>query len=212
MRILFVHGWGYGPKIWDAVIAQLGHDVECTVADLGFSGTQAIPEEAHFDIAVGHSLGVLWLLSQEKITWNKLVSICGFSKFSDDKSFPQGVSLRVIERMIRRLPISAESVLKSFHDLCDPLGQIPFENSEKRDHERLSWGLEFLRDQDARTLLNPSNTFVLADKTDLVVPEDMSRAFFGSSNITWADGKGHLVPLTDPKACHDIIKRAILSQ
>ncbi|MEH6632260.1 MAG: alpha/beta hydrolase [Halopseudomonas aestusnigri] len=212
MRILFVHGWGYGPKIWDKVIAQLGHDVECTVVDLGFFGTQTTPEETHYDVAVGHSLGVLWLLSHEKITWDKLVSICGFSKFSDDKSFPQGVSLRVIERMIRRLPISAESVLKSFHDLCDPLGQIPFENSDKRNHERLSWGLEFLRDQDMRTRFDPLSTLVLADKTDQVVPENMTKALFSSSNITWADGKGHLVPLTGPKACHDIIKRAILSQ
>ncbi|WP_419901735.1 alpha/beta fold hydrolase [Kiloniella sp.] len=212
MRILFVHGWGYGPETWDVVIAQLGDDIECIVADLGFSGRQSIPEETHFDIAVGHSLGVLWLLSQHNITWNKLVSICGFTKFSASDDFPEGVSQRVNERMIRKITVSAERVLKSFHELCDPAGEVAFRSRPNINEGRLIWGIECLQGLDMREHLDPLNTYVLADEMDQVVTEGMTRALFASCKITWLKGKGHLAPLTDPAICSDMIKRAILSQ
>ena len=184
MRILFVHGWGYGTQTWDAVIENLGADVECVVADFGFLGAAKLPEPGYYDIVVGHSFGVLWLLSQEQITWDQLVSICGFSKFAAGEDFPQGVQARVIERMIRKLPLSTEGVLRAFHELCDPEGQVSFNLPSDPNQEQLMWGLKILCDQDARLQHDPLNTFVLADKSDQVVSQDMTKALFGSENIT----------------------------
>ncbi|OUS18039.1 hypothetical protein A9Q97_01215 [Rhodospirillales bacterium 47_12_T64] len=208
MRILLVHGWGYGPDIWNSVIPQLDPEIECTIADLGFSGTMKLPT-GHYDIAVGHSMGLLWLLSKEKVSWDKLVSINGFTKFSASDDFPQGVSARVLERMIRKIPHSAQGVLKSFHAQCDPLGIVPFKSLANLDEERMIWGLEFLRDMDLRNKYDPSNTLVLAEKDDLVITQEMTSALFQESEIRWVEGKGHLVPLSAPNVCYEIIERAI---
>ncbi|MFD2207117.1 alpha/beta fold hydrolase [Kiloniella antarctica] len=211
MRVLFVHGWGNSTEIWDAVVENLQTDVEYVLADFGFFGMKKMPDPGYYDIVVGHSLGVLWLLSQNKITWEKLISICGFSKYSTGGSFPEGVPNRVIERMIRKLPFSSEGVLRTFHELCDPEKQVPFDLSSCPNQEQLMWGLQFLCDEDARLHYDPLNTFILADKGDQVVSQAMTTSLFGFENVTWLEGKGHLVPLTAPAACNALIERAITS-
>jgi pimeloyl-[acyl-carrier protein] methyl ester esterase len=207
MRIVLVHGWGYGPTIWQSVVELLGADVACNLVDLGFFGTEHIPA-GHYDIVVGHSMGCQWLLSQNDITWEKSVFINGFSRFSASDDFPEGVHPRVIERMLRKLPKAPEDVLQSFHQLCDPDGKTDYPIIGTSDLSKLAWGLNFLRDQDQRLNFAAENSYILADKDDQVVTEAMTVKLF-KGNSEWTEGKGHLLPLTDPEACHSVIKRAI---
>lgn len=207
MRIVFVHGWGYGPDIWQSVVKLLGSNITYDQVDLGFSGKERI-SQGHYDIAVGHSMGCQWLLSRNDITWEKSVFINGFSRFSAHDDFPEGVHPKVIERMLRKLPKAPADVLSSFHKLCDPEGKTDHRTMETPDLSKLTWGLNFLRDQDQRLNFTKKNSYILADKDDQVVTEAMTVKLF-KGNPEWTEGKGHLLPLTDPGACCSVIKRAI---
>ena len=63
MHFVFVHGWGFNPAIWRDVIGNIGN-AEVTLIDLGFiaGGPKAAATWPSDAIAVGHSLGLLWLL------------------------------------------------------------------------------------------------------------------------------------------------------
>ena len=85
MKALFVHGWGCGPEIWNPLVQCLSQSPdnrlsETTCLNLGFFGPSEIPA-GHFDLAVGHSFGFLWLLEQQQLTFDRIVSINGFTRF-----------------------------------------------------------------------------------------------------------------------------------
>lgn len=82
MHFVLVHGWGFNASIWTPLIAQLG-DAETTAVDLGFvgsGGNAGVPDWPEDAIAVGHSLGVLWLLKNGGGRFAGLVSIQGFDR------------------------------------------------------------------------------------------------------------------------------------
>ena len=63
MHFVLVHGWGFHTGIWAEIVERLP-GAEITLIDLGFvtggpASARDWPEDA---VAVGHSLGVLWLL------------------------------------------------------------------------------------------------------------------------------------------------------
>ncbi|WP_020593803.1 alpha/beta fold hydrolase [Kiloniella laminariae] len=210
MRILLVHGWGYDPEIWQRVIADLGNEHDIICADLGFNGQVVIPT-GHFEVAAGHSLGVPWLLSQQEISWDKLVSINGFTRFCAGEDFPEGISPKFVDRMMRKLPKACDSVLQDFHTLCEPVGKRQGEKINSfgtPDVKRLMWGLEFLRDLDLRSKINPAATIILADKSDLVVSEAMITQLFSNFKINWSERAGHLLPWEDPGLCSQFILKA----
>ena len=61
MKLVFVHGWGSGPFIWDKMIDEFNAH-SCHVLNMGFLGQEnmALPEEKF--VGIGHSLGGAWLL------------------------------------------------------------------------------------------------------------------------------------------------------
>lgn len=65
MHFVLVHGWGFNASLWDPLIARLC-DATVTRVDLGFvaGGPCDMPDWPQDAIAVGHSLGVLWLLKE----------------------------------------------------------------------------------------------------------------------------------------------------
>jgi len=86
MHFVFVHGWGFNPSIWRDVIRNV-ENADATLIDLGFisGGPRATTTWPSDSIAVGHSLGLLWLLhraGEEGATpFRGLVSIQGFDRF-----------------------------------------------------------------------------------------------------------------------------------
>ena len=83
MRFVLVHGWGFHAGIFADFVGHL-RGAEVDLVDLGFvaggpKGASGWPDDA---IAVGHSLGLLWLLERGQGHYRALVSIQGFDCFS----------------------------------------------------------------------------------------------------------------------------------
>ena len=86
-QLVLVHGWGFDSGVWDPLRALMGNTVT-RVHDLGFFGhpAEALPESTAITgapvVAVGHSLGFMWLLHHRPFAWDALVSVCGMPRFT----------------------------------------------------------------------------------------------------------------------------------
>jgi len=199
MHFVFVHGWGFNPAIWRDVIGNI-RIADVTLIDLGFisGGPEAAATWPSDATAVGHSLGLLWLLhragDESTPPFRGLVSIQGFDHFS-----PYVPPSRVAG-MRRGLCRDAGQTLHAFWRGC---GTEPFAPLEALNVERLDEGLGWLMDWDeskARAGL-ACPTLALAARDDAVVPQAMSEAIWGSDNIRWSDTGGHVLPLKHPEWC-----------
>ena len=142
MRFVLVHGWGFHAGIWDEFVRHLP-DAEISRVDLGFvKGGPAGVSDWHPDsIAVGHSLGLLWLLKQGRGRFRALVSIQGFDCFSCH--MPRS---RVLG-MQRTLKRDADATLRAFWQAC---GTEPFAAKDALNVEALGEGLDWVASWDAR--------------------------------------------------------------
>ena len=137
MHFVLVHGWGFNASIWDPLIARLG-DNQTTLIDFGFVDSNqgavrpAWPDDA---VAVGHSLGVLWLLERGGSRFRSLVSIQGFDRYCPHVPKSRVVALK---RGIERDP--AET-MKAFWQSCGVPNYAP---AAALDAERLREGLDWL--------------------------------------------------------------------
>jgi pimeloyl-[acyl-carrier protein] methyl ester esterase len=199
MHLVFVHGWGFNAGMWRATLDCLA-DVEVSLVDLGFvhrgpEGSGDWPDGA---IAVGHSLGVLWLLHEGRAQgargFRGLVSIQGFDCFSCHVPRSRTAAMR------RELKRDAGATLHAFWRAC---GTDDFAPEEALDVGRLDEGLGWLMNWDARAAKGSLDTptLALAARDDPVVPEAMSRAIWGDDNIIWSPDGGHVLPLRRPEWC-----------
>ena len=145
MHFVFVHGWGFNPAIWRDVIRNIGN-AEVTLIDLGFiaGGPKAAATWPSDAIAVGHSLGLLWLLhrageEEGHAPFRGLVSIQGFDRFCPHIPPSRVAGMR---RGLRR---DAGQTLDAFWRGC---GTEPFAPPEALNVERLDEGLGWLMDWD----------------------------------------------------------------
>lgn len=209
VTLVFVHGWGFDAGFWDAVRSALS-EVETLTVDLGFCGQaggfddlKAVPDGSC--VAVGHSLGFLWLLRQKPVAWRKLVAINGFSRFTAADDFPCGLEPRMVRRMMDKVQASPEAVVSDFFQACahtDQPGSL--------DPDALYRGLEWLMDWDGRAVLERAGTplLVLAGNDDPIVPRALTEACFAgrpATEIHWRDG-GHLLPVTAPAWCAERLR------
>jgi len=199
MHFVLVHGWGFGPAIWRDVIANIG-TADVTLIDLGFisGGPKVVDTWPSNAIAVGHSLGLLWLLhkvrERETAPFRGLVSIQGFDRFCPHVSTSR---VAFMSRGLRRDPYQ---VLEAFWRGC---GTGPFASSGALNVERLDEGLGWLMDWDESRVKAKlaCPTLALAARDDAIVPQAMSEAIWGSDNIRWSETGGHVLPLTHPEWC-----------
>ena len=194
MRFVLVHGWGFHAGLWDEFISHLP-DADIARVDLGFikcgpGGVSDWPEDS---IAIGHSLGLLWLLKQGQGRFRALVSIQGFDCFSCH--IPKSRVLGV-QRTLKR---DADATLRSFWQAC---GTEPFASKDALNVEALGKGLDWLADWDARgereALTCP--TLALASLDDSIVPPSMSETIW-NGDVIWSEVGGHALPLARPDWC-----------
>ncbi len=209
LRISLLHGWGYDATLWREVLPLLGgFDVE--FCDLGYFGAPQLPAPCDATrIAVGHSLGALWWLALADVPWQTLVAINGFARFTAAADFPQGVPPRVLERMRRRFAESPAGVLDEFRSACGNGGTT----DRVMDTATLADGLGLLATTDGREALahRAADVRALAARDDAIVPAAMSEAAFAAlppDRMRWSPAGGHLLPLTHPRECADLILAA----
>ncbi|XSG82858.1 MAG: alpha/beta fold hydrolase [Methyloligella sp. ZOD6] len=201
MHFVLVHGWGFHPGIFDALAERLAGEV--SRVDLGFvSGgpAGALRSEDNWPrdaIAIGHSLGVLWLLHERPESFRALVSLQGFDRFASH------VGRAKVAGMAKALKRDPYGLMRMFWKSC---GTGSFAAEADLDVERLEEGLNWLMEWDAAEIRSGLGCPVLplAARDDPIVPEAMSAAIW-RDDIEWSDACGHLLPARHPDWCAEKI-------
>ena len=202
MKLVFVHGWGFDAELWRDLRAELG-EFESQTVDLGFFG-QPRQAEANGEavIAVGHSLGFLWLLRERPFDWQALISISGMPRFTKAPDYRFGIDPRILEATIARFAAAPHETLADFFAACGAGGG----NCSGADWARLAEGLHWLKSWDARGALESETAPVLAlySGDDAVVPKALSEDIFadrrGTARAVTESG-GHVLPLSRSRWC-----------
>jgi len=195
MHFVFVHGWGFHAGIWADLIAHLG-DGDATLIDLGFAaggpkGKTQWPDGA---IAVGHSLGVLWLLQEGQGRFKALVSIQGFDRFCPHVAPSRVTALK------RGLDSDPAATMQAFWRSCGAPG---FALPESLNVRRLQEGLDWLMHWDAQEVKQGLDCpmLALAARDDPIVPPAMTEAVWQQTKIIWSPDGGHVLPMRHPRRC-----------
>jgi pimeloyl-[acyl-carrier protein] methyl ester esterase len=201
---LFVHGWSFDAGFWDGVRALLP-DADTRVAELGYTGrAPSWPPVSPGTVAVGHSAGLMRLLSGRKTetgTWRGLVSVNGFARFGGGDDFPEGIPPRILDRMLLQLRREPSRVLADFRQRCG--ADAPAAVPDEAGRARLEDGLRRLRDDDARPAWRtvPVSRLSLEGGHDPVVPQVLAKAALpdlpDAARRVHPDA-GHLLPLSHP--------------
>jgi len=195
MHVALVHGWGFHAGIWAEMVERLP-GAEITLIDLGFvAGAPASaadwPDDA---IAVGHSLGLLWLLKQARGRFKGLISIQGFDRFCPHVP-PSRVA--ALKRGLARDP---GGTMQAFWGSCGAPG---FASPEALDIPRLDEGLDWLMHWEAEAAKQALQcpVLALAARDDAIVPPAMTEAIWQERRIVWSPDGGHVLPLRHPDWC-----------
>lgn len=203
--VLLVHGWGLDPAFFTPLAETLGGMRVLRRGPVFDGSIEPAPASGPL-VAVGHSLGLLWLLHERPMAWNRLIAINGFTRFCAASDFPDGVPPRLLRRMSARLAGHPDLVRRDFLERCGlPENRHPA--WDDADAPALADGLRALEDWDCRDRAERVD-LVLAGRQDPIVPAAMTSACFPSTRIEWQDG-GHLLPLTDPGWCAEKIRRVV---
>ena len=195
MHFVLVHGWGFHAGIWADVIGHL-QGAEITLVDLGFvsGGPKGETDWPSGAIAVGHSLGLLWLLQHGGGRFRGLVSVQGFDCFCCHIP-PSRVA--ALKRGLEREP---HGTLQAFWRSCGAAG---FALPDALNVARLDEGLDWLMHWDARKAKDElaCPVLALAARDDAIVPASMSEAIWQDVDIKWSQDGGHVLPLRHPRWC-----------
>ncbi len=195
MHVVLVHGWGFHAGLWADVVPHLG-GAEITLVDLGFvaggpRGSESWPEDA---VAVGHSLGLLWLLKEGHGRFKGLVSVQGFDRFAPH--VPES-RLAALKRGLARDP---GATMGAFWRSCGAPG---YALPQALNVPRLDEGLDWLMHWDAREAKQALRcpVLALATRDDAIVSPAMTEAVWQGTKLEWSPDGGHVLPLRHPRWC-----------
>ena len=186
--LVLLHGWGFDAHLWDALVELLPR-YPIVRWDRGYFGR---PQDGGIEgpiVGVGHSLGAM-LLAEALPPHAPLIAINGFDHFTG----PDGVALRVVERMQARFAEEPATVLTEFRARC---GAPPMEDS--LDPKRLAHDLALLAthrvEAGSRAILS------LQGGMDPILPACLREAVFPEAVRATQDQAGHLLPVTHAAWC-----------
>jgi pimeloyl-[acyl-carrier protein] methyl ester esterase len=206
--LIFVHGWGLDQSVWTPLRGALS-EIDSGAVDLGFFGAPSNPPcpAGRPLVAVGHSLGTLWLLCRDHSDWAAFVAINGFPRFTMTPDYRPAIDRRVLDRMIARFDIMPEAVIEEFRLRSGARIDVP----GTPDLIRLREHLLALRDWDGRDRLKTLDipVLALAGGRDPIVPPAMSEHAFADATrleLAWRPDGGHMLPIDDAPWCADQIR------
>jgi len=200
-RLCFIHGWAYGPDIWTDIEKELqGYDI--TKFDLGFFGDEFTPIGS-YDVVITHSYGLMWLLKNEAITFQKLVSISAIASFVKTDTLPGGVPKSQIRAMRGQLSNNPKALLEGFYSAC---GDKDMTASNTPNIPTLDAALHDMATLDLREKIHPLNVSALASSEDKIVSAELTQENFASKPILWHDSASHILPKTHPQWCANLIE------
>jgi pimeloyl-[acyl-carrier protein] methyl ester esterase len=195
MHFVLVHGWGFHAGIWADFASHLD-GAAVTLVDLGFvsGGPKGETDWPSGAIAVGHSLGLLWLLQRGGGKFRALVSVQGFDCFCCHIA-PSRVA--ALKRGLEREP---HATLQAFWRSCGAAG---FALPDALNLARLDEGLDWLMHWDARKAKDElaCPVLALAARDDAIVPASMSEAIWQDTGVIWSQDGGHALPMRHPRWC-----------
>lgn len=196
MKLVFVHGWGFDPSIWGGLrrVFAAWPSVEI---DLGYFGKPMLELPEGPVLGIGHSFGAMWLLRNPPAGLRGLVAINGFDRFATQQ--------RVMDRMVSRFGTSPHEVLSKFRERCG--ADAP---PQDIDAERLGRDLAILRDEEERETARALGVPILSlqgSEDPILTTVSVKGAFWGVPDVKRKilSGEGHLLPLTAPDWCADLI-------
>lgn len=210
--LVFTHGWSFDANLWTPLRQHLESvGFLTTTVDFVCPSPSQIPNNRKV-LAIGHSTGVLWLLSTLPFAWDALVSINGFTCFTERPDFPEGVRARIVKRMHQQLELDSEKTIQNFHQQCG-LHELSGEQgypARPLDSGILETGMKCLLENDARSYFAEKGFPALAlyAKNDPIVPPTMAQACFESDSQTTLQMNskgGHLLPLSETEWCAQTI-------
>lgn len=132
IEIIFQHGWAQTPlpfQSWQVILLEeirrtnLQVNLVCRFLDRGYfkQATANNAMEGHDSskvITVTHSLGLHLLEPTQFLKADLLLCLAGFVNWHRHSPIGESLSKRVVERMLNKLKIKPEQVLKDFYERC----------------------------------------------------------------------------------------------
>jgi len=210
--LVFLHGWGYGPCVWDAWTEAFA-DRPTLQLDAGYFGPEcmdiaaSLPTNAEGWIGVGHSFGFAKLLGFN-IPWRGLIGFGAFLHFCAKTDQNTGTPPELLDAMLARLDVAPAEVLRRFTKRC---GQQSPENApqDASGLRRLREDLLRLRDLDMLLASPPlpqttPPILLLHAEDDRIVPLALAReaqSTLPGAQLEIFKAGGHALPFTRTAHC-----------
>jgi pimeloyl-[acyl-carrier protein] methyl ester esterase len=202
IQIIWAHGWGFDATCFKS-LAQALPQYQHHFLDQGYFGKAIFPiiPENSMAIGIGHSLGFAKLL-QSPIPLQGIISLCGFYRFAATSSWPYGIPVRSLKRMITKFKQTPTTVLKDFYDRCGLSWAPP--TTYRNDL--------LLQDlQNLETLWYDKLPFsilgAIASSHDLITPLPLQQSLF--QNLLVIPEGGHLPWVKNFNLCSDYLTALI---
>lgn len=197
-KLVFVHGWGSGPFVWNEMINDFSeHDIH--FVNMGFINDENFNIPQGEFIGIGHSLGGMWLLKNHPNQLKKFISVASFNCFY--KYIPQSILSSMQSNIVK-------DTGKQLIDFWHHAGLDHPEGFKNLNPVKLIEGLTWLSQWD-QEIPKGLPVLALASRDDKIVPEGMSIKCWENHKLIWSDDGGHMLPLTKSGWCTKHIKEFI---
>jgi pimeloyl-[acyl-carrier protein] methyl ester esterase len=205
--LVFLHGWGYGPCIWQAWAQTFGPQPggrPIALLDAGYFGPERlnIPQNPDGWIGVGHSLGFARLLGMNT-PWRGLIGFGAFLRFCTKPRRNTGTPPELLDAMRARLDVAPAEVLRRFTKRCgQPVMDITLPDAPGMS--RLRADLRHLQDLDMPVRRASLPIVLLHAKDDRIAPLALAQeaiAALPGARLETFDSGGHALPFTHMADC-----------
>lgn len=144
LQLIWSHGWGFNATFFMPLIRALPEH-EHFIINWGYFDdspfTYPKPDLSRSLIGIGHSLGFAKLFDLP-FSYERVISLGGFTCFCQSDSFAIGTPVRILQRMFNRFQSHPQQVLQDFYVSCG--FNQPYLHPTSLNLERLSKDLELL--------------------------------------------------------------------